>query len=43
MLIYTQNIPEYLIQKGNSNTSFHAGADILGLLFLYDFSIFFHA
>ena len=25
----------------NSNSSFHAGADILNLLFLYDF-IFFH-
>ena len=29
-------------QSGNSNSSFHVGADILNLLFLYDFLIFFH-
>ena len=28
--------------SGNSNTSLHVGADILNLLFLYDFFIFFH-
>ena len=27
--------------SGNSNSSFHVGADILSLLFLYDFLIFF--
>ena len=26
----------------NSNLLFHVGADILNLLFLYDFFIFFH-
>ena len=28
--------------SGSSNSSFHVGADILNLLFLYDFYIFFH-
>ena len=28
--------------SGNSNSSFHFRADILNLLFLYDFLIFFH-
>ena len=28
--------------SGNSNSSFHVGADILNLLFLYDFFIFLH-
>ena len=28
--------------SGNSNLSFHVGADVLNLLFLYDFSIFLH-
>ena len=28
--------------SGNPNVMFHSGADILDLLFLYDFFIFFH-
>ena len=28
--------------SGNSNLSFHAGADILNLLLLYDIFMFFH-
>ena len=36
-----QNNLEY-DPPGNSNTPFHVGADILNLLFLYDFFIFFH-
>ena len=28
--------------SGNSNSTFHVVADILNLLFLYDFFIFFH-
>ena len=28
--------------SGNSNSSFHVGVDIVNLLFLYDFFIFFH-
>ena len=38
---YTQSSLEYLIQNtnpsGNSNLSFHVGADILNLLLLYEF------
>ena len=29
-------------QSGNSNLSFHVGADTLSLLFLYNFFIFFY-
>ena len=28
--------------SGNPNSSFHIGADVLNLLFLYDFFIFLH-
>ena len=28
--------------SGNSNSAFHVGADVLNLLFLYDFYVFFH-
>ena len=28
--------------SGNSNSSFDVGIDILSLLFLYDFFVFFH-
>ena len=29
-------------RSGNSNLSFHVGADILNLLLLYEFFMFFH-